>query len=119
MLPAQLPTLRAAGKANSSALALLWGSSPAPDFIPETPPRHHRLPAWSPAWTQSVGCAVLQVFTSGREEFVVQLRSNLIYAFVWGATYAYNPVTTHHRLGRSLENPRSAILCAIVAFLCF
>ncbi|KAM4760088.1 rab effector Noc2 isoform 2-T2 [Cyanocitta cristata] len=37
---------------------------------------------------------------------MVQLKSNLIYAFVWGATCAYNPVTTHHRLGQSLENPR-------------
>lgn len=37
MLPAQLCTLKAAGKANSSALAVLWGSSPAPAFIPKTP----------------------------------------------------------------------------------
>lgn len=115
MLPAQLPTLRAAGKASSSALGLISSSR----FYSKDPHRHLRLLAWSPAWTQSVGCAVLQVFMSGREEFMVQLRSNLIYAFVWGATYAYNAVTTHHRLGKSLENPRSAILCAIVAFLCF
>lgn len=50
---------------------------------------------------------------------MVQLKSNLIYAFVWGVTCAYNPVTTHHRLGKSVENPRSAILCEIVASLRF
>lgn len=81
MLPAQLS--RAAGKA-FPGLAVLWGLSSS-FFYSKDPPSHHRLLAWrSPAWTQSVGCAILQVFLSGREEFTVQLRSNLIYAFVWG-----------------------------------
>lgn len=66
-----------------------------------------------------MGCAILQVCVSGREEYVVYLKINLIYAFVWGAICAYNPVRTHQRLGKSLENPRSAILCEIVASLCF
>lgn len=48
---------------------------------------------------------------------MVQFRSHLIHAFVeGGATCASNPVATHHRLGKSVENPRSAILCAVVAF---
>lgn len=35
-----------------------------------------------------------------------------------GAPCADNPLTTHHRLGKSLENPSTAVLGEIVASLC-
>ena len=120
------PESTAAGKANSSTLTMVWGSSPALGFmlnIPELPSAGHvgKVVCIQPCqWTlECVGCAILQVCMSGREEYVVYLKSNLIYAFVWGTTCAYNPVTTHHGLGKSLENPRSVMLCEIVASLCF
>lgn len=86
MLPAQLSTLKAQLLAEQAPVPwLCFGAHLQLQLLYQRPLSHHRLLAWSPAWTQSVGCAVLQVFMSGREEFMVQLKSNLIYACVWGS----------------------------------